>query len=279
MSKKAAKLEELSELVLEDKILSVLLARLTELLTPMMKELVKQLASDVTTELKAALTEHLDQKISEITTKTEEKVDQLENKLKSMENTNILLQKKVDDLERHSRINNLVFYGVPEALSSDSNISSAHHSSQTETEQSLTSTIIQICHDRLNINLNEYDISTVHRLPGSAKLLHKPLIVSFTNRRSRNAVYGARKRLRSATTSSSSPWEPRNQLFINEHLTKSNAYLSTLARRLVKENRVASTWTSGGLVYIKMSTSMEESSHRILTPDDLYKYAPLLSSD
>jgi len=280
MSKKAVKVDELAELVQDEKILSVLVTRLTAILEPIMEKLVKKMAAEVTIEITASLAALMEQNNREITAKTDEQISHLPERTKTLEDANYSLQSRIEDMERHARLNNLIFHGVPDASSLASVADpSMHQTPQHESDRSLTMAIIQLCHDKLNLNLTELDISTTHRLPGSAKLPYKPLIVSFTSRRVRNEVFSAKKMLRFASASDKSHWKLQDQLFINEHLTKTCAQLYTAARRLVKEKRIASSWTTGGIVHIKLTASPDESPRKILTQDALYKIVPPPSTE
>jgi hypothetical protein len=69
------------------------------------------------------------------------------------------------------------------------------------------------------------------------------VMVRFTNRKARDAVYAARQRLKTC----------QDPVFINEDLTKSAAKLFSQARKLVKEKAVYKAWTNMGSVFIKVN--------------------------
>ena len=69
-----------------------------------------------------------------------------------------------------------------------------------------------------------------------------PIIVQFTNRRVRNAVYAAHKMLS----------QKLPNVYVNEHFVKSHTMLLREARQLVKAKQLQGAWTSNGIVYIRL---------------------------
>src|SRR5688572_31083789 len=131
MSKK--KLEELSDLVVDDKVTSVLIPRLMELMTPVMKELLKEMVA----ELKASLTEHMESQHKELISETKQLMSSLTTPLEERQNA---LQLRVEEFDRHSRLSNLIFHGIPEdhPAAASSTISSGPWKVLRETEEETT---------------------------------------------------------------------------------------------------------------------------------------------
>lgn len=265
MSRK--KLEELSDLVVDEKVTSVLIPRLTELMTPIMKELLKEMVA----ELKSSLTEHMEAQHKEIISETKKLMSSLTNPLEEKQTA---LQTRIEEFDRHSRLSNLIFHGIPENLptaASSVNFSSSWKA-QRETEEETTSKILQVCHDQLNIDLTMAEISTAHRLKGG-KSGPRPIIVAFTTRRARNTIFRAKKLLRKYSSNSPSH---QDHIYINEHLTSTSAHLFALARKLIREKSLTSAWTSEGYVYVRKTLAPEEAPHRILSVDDFNKFSASL---
>ena len=105
MSKK--KLEELSDLVVDEKVTNVLVPRLLELMAPVMKELLKEMI----VELKAQLTEHMESQHKEIISETKKLMSAITNPLEEKQNA---LQSRIEEFDRHSRLSNLIFHGISE---------------------------------------------------------------------------------------------------------------------------------------------------------------------
>jgi len=60
-----------------------------------------------------------------------------------------------------------------------------------ETIAAAEETFLKLCNDRLHVSLAITDISIAHRLTKSIKDKVRPLVVRFTNRRSRDLVLRA----------------------------------------------------------------------------------------
>lgn len=120
--------------------------------------------------------------------------------------------------------------------------------------------LLQFCNNVLDIPLTRDDISVAHRLPKRPTDPHPAaIIVRFTNRRARNAVYHARKTL--ATR--------KPGVYINEHLIKSRAVVLSEARKLVKAKKLQGAWTFNGAVFIRLSDLPDSRPIRVESIKDL----------
>src|SRR6218665_1926140 len=119
--------------------------------------------------------------------------------------------------------------------------------------QSTRTEFLNVCRDRLGLNLLDSDISTAHRIRRSGKDASRPIIVRFTSRDTRDSVFRARKALRS-----SSSHQHSLPIYINEHLTQSNAQIYSVAWKLAKEGKIHSTWTSLSFVTLPHQKSKAE---------------------
>lgn len=188
--------------------------------------------------------------ICKVTTVLEHKISQVE-----LENTN--LKVRVDDLENYTRLDNLIVHGLPETT--EPKFQSSHSD---ETARKL---ILDLCHNRLGVDLAGSDISAAHRIFSTDKNKHRPIIVRFTSRRARNQVFAAKKSLR--PNKSSPPISA--PIYINEHLTKHNASIYSHTRKLVREKKLFATWTAGGITYIRRTPAPEDKAQRIRFMEDL----------
>ena len=85
-----------------------------------------------------------------------------------------------------------------------------------------------------------------------------PVIVRFTNLRTRDTIYRARL-----------TFKARPGLYINEHLTKYTAALFHDARILIKQKRLLSAWTTNGVVFVKASNDPSARPVKVAIPAEL----------
>ncbi|XP_037529259.2 uncharacterized protein LOC119406597 [Rhipicephalus sanguineus] len=98
------------------------------------------------------------------------------------------LEARLDDAENRSRLNNLIFYGVPDANPSES---------YAQSEQ----LIIRHCHDHLGIDINPKDIDRVHRLGRHSGSRCRPIIAKFTFYKTKQEILSNGRKLRGTTYS------------------------------------------------------------------------------
>ena len=101
----------------------------------------------------------------------------------------------------------------------------------------LENQVVAFIQNKLEVEIEPNKIEACHTLKGKKEV--PDIIVRVTNRTllMRNA-----KKLRGTRT------------FMNEHLTKSNAAISKIARQLRKSGQIMNTWTRNCKVFIKMLT-------------------------
>lgn len=209
-------------------------------------------------------------------------VNLMEKKTTDVEGENSILRRRVDELEAYSRRDNLMIHGLKVSSYADA-ASVTTSSSQSSTAQSSGSSsdpggasampvesnaeteraVIDFCTRELGVSLSLDDISIAHRLPASRNGPHPghpaPVIVKFTNSRTRNNVYKARKILGRNKTG----------IFINEHLIQRRANVFKEARRLVKIKKLEGAWTVNGVVFIKLSNLPDSRPIRVEEIRDL----------
>lgn len=173
-----------------------------------------------------------------------------DNKVLAQENK--ILRKDLSDLMEYTRRDDLVLYGIEQTsyaeASSAARSDSASQPSTGASNDATEETVVQLCRESLGISITRSDISVAHRLgvKGSGSASSRgpaPIIVRFVHRKTRDAVFRARKQLKSV----------RPGVYINEHLTPENALLFKQARLLVKQKKLLSAWTSNCSVFIKDS--------------------------
>lgn len=181
------------------------------------------------------------------------------------------LESKIEDLETYTRRDNLVIFGLKPTtysaaaatasggplLRSDTRSGPQEHG---ESHTSAEMDVLNLCNDILGVPLTRSDISVAHRIANRDKRQQQSsIVVRFTNRRSRDSVYMARKKLA----------QIKMGVYINEHLTTKNQALAQAGRKLLKEKKIQSCWTYHGQVYIKLSGLPDSRPLRVTCVQDL----------
>ena len=205
-----------------------------------MKDLFTEFRSEFKCEFSAQLESMVDKSTTDAVARVSESLLQ---KISVLEQENKSLKLRLDELENYSRSDNLIIHGLPEpAGQSDQTLSSR------KSDQLTREVILDLCQNRLELNIQETDISMAHRIRRNGKDAHRPVIVHFTSRRARDDVFRARQALRTEPQPNTSP------ININEHQTQTNVHLCSHARKLVKEGKIHSTWTTYIFVHLNLQS-------------------------
>lgn len=170
----------------------------------------------------------LDKFISNIRTSLENffdtKTKVLEEKVVQLEAQMAVLSKENEALEQYSRRNSLRIYGIP----------------KTKTENT-DEIVMDLCKNKLNINVSSSVIDSSHRLPGKEGA-HPPLIVKFVSRNIKNLIFANKKKLKGSS------------VIIKEDLTRKRAqlYVSACSRYGSKF-----VWTRDGNIFVKSNNSIK----------------------
>lgn len=245
------------------------------------------------------------QKLKEESAQNSRVIVGLEAKVKTLNDENVALRTRLDEIDAYSRGENLLIYGLKESSYAEAASSRSAEGGLrggmgrgarggmtragggtivgggalgvesdaiglSETSLSSEDAVLKLCNDVLGVSVSRSDISVAHRLvkrrrvaPSEASQSRPetpaPLIVRFTNRRTRNAVFAARKLLANRMPG----------VYINEHLLPVRASLLKEARQLVKNKRLEGAWSSNGYVYIKLSNLPDSKPIRINDVKDL----------
>ena len=181
----------------------------------------------------------------------------------------ITAKSKIVALEAYNRRENLIITGIPASSYSDAATGGTDRD-EGANNYTLEETVLELCNKRLNVPITSADISIVHKLKSPRSQGPCPVIIRFVNRKARDLVYAARRKLRL------SPQQNTNvdslqlpPIYINEDLPKETATIFREARQLVKQKKIFRTWTSGGTVYIKHSNDDSSRPVKILSVDSL----------
>lgn len=157
------------------------------------------------------------------------------------------LETRVADLEQYTCINDVIISGIPLKPTSYAHALKGNQREE-GTYQHDSSTEAQVTHflENKDIHVDRNDIEACHPLPSRNPKAKPVVIVRFTNRKSKMELLRQGKKLKGT------------DVYINEHLSKTNADLARRARFLKKDRKIQATWTSNCRVYVKTNGGPEE---------------------
>jgi len=97
----------------------------------------------------------------------------------------------IDYLECFTRSDNLIIRGLSEQTSAERSTVSATMTDSlavSDSHQSVETTFLEFCRDKLKVSVSSQDVSIAHRLKAGTKDSARPIVVRFTNHRTRNLV-------------------------------------------------------------------------------------------
>ena len=175
-----------------------------------------------------------------------QEVEALQTANKEMSDRLIQAEQKIKDSEQYSRRDNLMITGLSASVAE---IAAASGSDGTngQSPQSTRNKVLDFCHDNLNLDLDQTDISTTHFIKSKNAASSKQVLVRFTNHTARDQVFYSKGKLRDIHDGKST----QEKYFINEDLTENNRKLFGAAQDKFKRKLVLSAWTSNGRIYVK----------------------------
>lgn len=198
--------------------------------------------------------------IKDTVTKTEEKIDsftteldklKLENaenktKIEELSKQNRELSSALNDLEQYSRIDNVIINGIP----------------NTEGEN-IHEVIIDIAKN-LEVNLNEYEINTAHRLYANKDKI-PAIIVRLNNRNKKQQLIKNSKRIR--LHGKNLNMEPAVPIYVSEHLSPHTLSIYKSAMELKNKGIITYVWIKDSKIFIREDENGQ--SRRIKDINDL----------
>ena len=158
------------------------------------------------------------------------------------------VREELNSLEQHSRLTCLNISGIPESPSES-------------TEQ-----IVRDVAAAAGVTLSPTAIDVSHRVGRPQEGRCRPIIVRMATRTSRDALYAARKDLRSGRVPALGA-EMIKKVFISENLTRANQRVMFAARQLKRRGKLHSVWTDNCRMKVRLQ---QGSSTRVIRNlDDL----------
>ena len=199
--------------------------------------------------------------------KVEQDIVELQTENTQLKAVNTDVTKRLNDLETFTRRENIIISGLPEGsfaeVASASSGSTTTDMAQESSSVAVEQTVINFCHEKLNINIGHGDISVAHRLKKGSRDTVRPILVRFISRNVRDGIMRAKKALKT----SGDPEDKK--IFISDHLTNETAMLFFEARKRVRSKHLFSTWTMKGKVYVKMTAAPTEKPKLVTSITDL----------
>jgi len=192
---------------------------------------------------------------------TRQQIAAQNKKIELLEKQYSAVKQELDDMVIYMRRDNVIINGLTEQF--------AEVAGQTDTvvdETSATSekVFLEFCNSKLGLTIDPKDISVAHRLGKKRIGVARPIIVRFSNRKTRDLIMSEKKKLRQRSGA--------GNIYINEHLTEVNAKLFSSARALWRNNKLAGTWTRNGRVFVKTLETAGSDVVLIKSIEDLARY-------
>lgn len=162
------------------------------------------------------------------------------------------LEKRLNDCEQYSRINDLIVSGLKTKPPTYARAAASHEEPTESDIASIEDQVISFL-DKKGIRIDEEDIEACHPLSRRINKDCPAIIIRFVNRKKKIQTLKQGKKLKGSN------------VYLNEHLTKKNGEIARQARILKKQEKIQGTWTSNCKIYIKLNgTSPEEAKTLII---------------
>ncbi len=188
---------------------------------------------------------------SDILTGIKEDFDSLKKQCAEKDNYILDLNKRIEHLESYSRRNSVRISGIP----------------LTETRGNDVQWMIDFSAKHLGVKLTVHDIGRMHRTGKNTVDRPSDILVKFSTYLNRHKVFEKRSFLYSKLNKA-----PRAGVFINENLTRQRSSLFYIARRGVKDRKIASAWTHDGAIITKQFFEKEAPIKKWLHHADMVPY-------
>lgn len=163
------------------------------------------------------------------------------------------LEKRVDDLEQYTRMNDVIVTGLKIKPRSYASALAGERNGEPD-EGTFSSTEQQVV-DYLKgkgITVREDQVEACHPLPRRRDTDIPAVILRFANRKYKNELLKQGRLLKGTN------------VYINEHLTRRNGEIARKARYLKKQKKIQGTWVRNGKIYIKTNGTPEEAKVMVI---------------
>ncbi|KAK7901169.1 hypothetical protein WMY93_017938 [Mugilogobius chulae] len=181
------------------------------------------------------------------------------------------LERRIDDLEQYTRMEDVIINGLDTKHRSYARVAAAGTGGSVAMEGqdapveellTLEQQVVTFLSNK-DINIDPKEISACHLLPRKHSNAKPAIVVRFVNRKHKVALLRQARKLKGSS------------VFINEHLTSKNAEIARHARILWKQKKIQATWTRNGRVLIRLNGTPEQA--RVITPSSVSTLSPCWS--
>lgn len=191
-----------------------------------------------------------------------EEIRSLRNQNAEKEKRIVYLESRVADLEQYTRMNDVIITGLyikPRSYARA--VTAGSKEEQGDLDGSSAEQQVAGFLQSKGIDLDCNNIEACHPLPRRNASDKPAIIIRFVNRKHKNALLKQGRKLKGSN------------VYMNDHLTKSNADIAKKARYLKKLGKIQNTWTANCKIFIKLNGTPEEAKVLVIKCiQDLEKY-------
>jgi hypothetical protein len=137
---------------------------------------------------------------------------------------------EIDNLQQAQRNKTVRIMGIPE-----------------EKTENAVNKFMDIATNKMKINLQRSCIETAFSIGKASQKVNRQMLVKFTDETSKKNFYQGRIKLKDC----------KPAIYINEDLTLRRVQIATAARKAVKDNKIDSSWTMDGNIYVKYAPTQK----------------------
>jgi hypothetical protein len=168
--------------------------------------------------------------------KMQEKLCNITDELENIKAENRDLQTKIEKIYQNEAKLMITVHGVPNEMDSKS--------------------IVKKLGDLLKVDVRENQIVDIYRINTKKKQPTSPIVIKFSSQTPRD-LFIKRRKIRSLFTTDLGMDGAKNQVFVNEYLTKKTIELLYKARDLKKNYDYEFVWAKNGIVYAREHKNTE----------------------
>ena len=172
--------------------------------------------------------------------------------LELIKDENVKLQKSVaarlNNLEQRTRINNLEIVGLkkPSLMETD------------------TGKTLSFLNEEIAPDLSHEEIEALHEVPSRRKDGKRVIVIHFKSRSRRDDIL---KMSKEKLKDFNHQLDPKERIYINEHLSPENKRLFAMAVKKKHELNFKFVWTKNGSIFMKKNESSV--THKIISDEDI----------